>query len=121
VERLSRVREEATGWRYGPGRDLGRGQGPPAPGQRAEGGRGRADARKSPAQKKCDGGWGGRRMRYPASEKLEIIRLVEQSHRGKGLRFHGVSEAVSGRSGWFEPISQAKPVLDRSCPKISTG
>jgi putative transposase len=23
---------------------------------------------------------GGRRMRYPASEKLEIIRLVEQSH-----------------------------------------
>ena len=25
VERLSRGREEATGWRYGPGRDLGRG------------------------------------------------------------------------------------------------
>ena len=23
------------------------------------------------------GGWGGRRMRYPAAEKLEIIRLVE--------------------------------------------
>src|SRR3954462_10224439 len=32
------------------------------------------------AQKKRDGGWGGRRMRYPAAEKLEIIRLVEQSH-----------------------------------------
>ena len=32
------------------------------------------------AQKKHDRGWGGRRMRYPASEKLEIIRLVEQSH-----------------------------------------
>ena len=30
--------------------------------------------------KKHDRGWGGRRMRYPASEKLEIIRLVEQSH-----------------------------------------
>ncbi|HEX5735430.1 MAG TPA: IS3 family transposase [Blastocatellia bacterium] len=30
-------------------------------------------------KKKRDGGWGGRRMRYPASEKLEIIRLVEQS------------------------------------------
>ena len=30
--------------------------------------------------KKRDGGWGGRRMRYPAAEKLEIIRLVEQSH-----------------------------------------
>ena len=30
--------------------------------------------------KKHDRGWGRRRMRYPASEKLEIIRLVEQSH-----------------------------------------
>src|SRR5256885_6578949 len=51
VERLSRGREEATGWRYGPGRDLGRGQGPASRGQRAEGGRGRADPRKSSAQK----------------------------------------------------------------------
>ena len=30
-------------------------------------------------KKKRDGGWGGRRMRYLASEKLEIIRLVEES------------------------------------------
>ncbi|QEH80966.1 IS3 family transposase [Sphingomonas sp. C8-2] len=30
--------------------------------------------------KKHDRGWGRRRMRYPASEKLEIIRVVEQSH-----------------------------------------
>ncbi|MEL7049055.1 MAG: IS3 family transposase [Pseudomonadota bacterium] len=30
--------------------------------------------------KKHDRRWGRRRMRYPASEKLEIIRLVEQSH-----------------------------------------
>jgi transposase-like protein len=29
--------------------------------------------------KKRDGGWGGCRMRYSASEKLEIIRLVEES------------------------------------------
>src|SRR6187402_3818742 len=29
---------------------------------------------------KHDRGWGRRRMRYPASEKLEIIRIVEQSH-----------------------------------------
>ena len=28
-------------------------------------------------KKKHDCGWGRRRMRYPASEKLEIIRLVE--------------------------------------------
>ena len=31
-------------------------------------------------KKKHGRGWGVRRMRYPASEKLEIIRLVEQSH-----------------------------------------
>ena len=36
-------------------------------------------AREPAAQKKHDRGWGGRRMRYPAAEKLEIIRLVEQS------------------------------------------
>jgi len=30
-------------------------------------------------KKKRDRGWGGWRMRYPAAEKLEIIRLVEQS------------------------------------------
>ena len=32
-------------------------------------------------QKKHDRRWGRRRMRYPASEKLEIIRLVERSQR----------------------------------------
>ena len=30
--------------------------------------------------KKHDRGWGRRRMRYPASEKLEIVRFVEGSH-----------------------------------------
>src|ERR1700694_5177707 len=30
-------------------------------------------------KKKRDCGWGGHRMRYPASEKLEILRLVETS------------------------------------------
>ena len=30
--------------------------------------------------KKHDRAWGRRGMRYPAPEKLEIIRLVEQSH-----------------------------------------
>src|SRR3546814_6831957 len=42
--------------------------------------RGRPDTRKPSAEKKHDRGWGRRRMRYPASEKLEIIRIVEQSH-----------------------------------------
>ena len=31
-------------------------------------------------KKKHERGWGGRGMRYPASEKAEIIQLVEQSH-----------------------------------------
>ena len=31
-------------------------------------------------KKKHDRGWGRRGMRYPASEKLEIIRLIERSH-----------------------------------------
>ncbi|MCP4933219.1 MAG: IS3 family transposase [bacterium] len=31
-------------------------------------------------KKKHDRGWGRYRMRYPGSEKLEIIRIVEQSH-----------------------------------------
>jgi transposase-like protein len=30
--------------------------------------------------KKHDRGWGRRGMRYPTPEKIEIIRLVEQSH-----------------------------------------
>src|SRR5436190_21277397 len=80
VEGLSRGGEEAPGWRYCSGRDVGRSEGPASRGRRTEGGRGRAHAGKSSAQKKRDGGWGGRRMRYPAAEKLEIIRLVEQSH-----------------------------------------
>ena len=50
----------------------------PSPG--AERGRRRAGAGIAPAQKKHDRGWGKRGMRYLASEKLEIIRLVEQSN-----------------------------------------
>jgi hypothetical protein len=46
----------------------------------AEGGRRRAGFGIALAQKKHDSGWGKRGMRYPASEKLEIIRLVKQSH-----------------------------------------
>jgi transposase-like protein len=56
-----------------------RGQGPSPRGVGFGGGRGRTDARKSSAQKKRDRGWGRRGMRYSASEKAEIIRLVGQS------------------------------------------
>ena len=50
------------------------------PGPGAERSRRRAGARTALAQKKHDRGWGRRSMRLPGSEKLEIIRLVEQSH-----------------------------------------
>ena len=49
-------------------------------GPRSQGGIGRANAGEPAAQKKHDRGWGRRGMRYPISEKLEIIRLVERSH-----------------------------------------
>ena len=54
-------------------------EGPSPRGERPQGGGGRTHPGKPSAQKKRDGGWGGRRMRYRACEKLEIIRLVEQS------------------------------------------
>ncbi len=57
-----------------------RGEGAARRGLRAEGARRRSDPREPPAQKKHDRGWGRPRMRYPAAEKLEIIRLVEGSH-----------------------------------------
>ncbi|TWI18047.1 transposase, partial [Bradyrhizobium yuanmingense] len=38
-----------------------------------EGGRGRSDPGEPSAQKKYERRWGGRGMRYPASEKAEII------------------------------------------------
>ena len=55
-------------------------QGPASRGGCAEGGRGRSRPGEPPAEKKHERGWGRRGMRYPAPEKLEIIRLVEQSH-----------------------------------------
>ena len=48
--------------------------------QDLERGRRRTGAGAAAAQKKHDRGWGRRGMRLPGSEKLEIIRLVEQSH-----------------------------------------
>src|SRR3954469_20335943 len=66
--------------RYCAGGDERRGHGSASASPGAEGGRGRAGPGIAPAQKKHDCGWGRGGMRYPASEKLEIIRLVEQSH-----------------------------------------
>ena len=52
-----------------------------------------------PAQKKHDRGWGRRRMRYPASEKAEIIKIVEQSHLSARRRW--------SRSAFPEPLFTA--------------
>src|SRR3954471_21293279 len=76
---------------------------------RAQGSRRRAGPRTAPAQKKHDRGWGRPFMRYPASEKLEIIRLVEQSHlpARRTLRQLGVSPATFYR--WYDRYQRGGP------------
>ena len=70
----------------------------------------------APAQKKHDRGWGCRGMRYPASEKLEIIRLVEQSHLPvrRTLEKLGVSRVTFYR--WYDLYQTGGPeaLEDRS-------
>lgn len=54
-------------------------------------------------------------MRYPASEKLEIIRLVEQSHRGRicaGLEFLGI-DLDQGRN------AQGKAMISKPSSAVS--
>ncbi|HQU70638.1 MAG TPA: IS3 family transposase [Albidovulum sp.] len=53
-------------------------------------------------KKKHDCGWGRRRMRYPASAKLEIIRLVEQSHLSarRTLQKLGIPRSTFNR--WYD-------------------
>lgn len=73
-------RQEAAGWRHRPPGQYWQGEEVAGRGHGAEGARGRSDAGKPLARKKHERGWGRPRMRYPAAEKLEIIRLVKQSH-----------------------------------------
>jgi transposase-like protein len=77
---------------------------------------GRADAREPATGKKRDRGWGGRRMRYPAAEKLEIIGLVEQSPLPvrHTLAKLGIPRATFYR--WYERCSRGGPeaLNDRS-------
>src|SRR5437016_1321082 len=80
VEGVPGGRQTSPGWRYGPCGNQQRGNGSSPRGPGVEGSRCRTGAGAAVAQKKHDRGWGRRGMRYPASEKLEIIRLVEQSH-----------------------------------------
>jgi putative transposase len=75
---------------------------------------------------KHDRGWGRRGMRYPASEKLEIIRLVEQSHLPvrRTLEKLGVSRATFYRwcdlyqTGGPEALEDRSPRPDRVWNRI---
>ncbi|MGO9723341.1 MAG: IS3 family transposase [Methylocella sp.] len=77
-------------------------------------------------KKKHDCGWGRRGMRYPASEKLEIIRLVEQSHLPvrRTLEKLGVSRATFYRwcdlyqTGGPEALEDRSPRPDRVWNRI---
>src|SRR3954451_2832834 len=116
VEGISGSRQEAFGWRYGAGSNPAGGQGSAPGGRRAEGGGCRAGAGKPSAQKKHDRGWGGRGMRYPAGEKLEIIRLVEQAHLPvrRTLEKLGIPRATFYR--WYDLYQSGGPeaLEDRS-------
>src|SRR6478752_6878135 len=85
-------------------------------GQRVEGGGRRAHAREPAAEKKHDRSWGGRRMRYLAAEKLEIIQLVEQSPLPvrHTLAKLGITRATFYR--WYDRHSRGGPqaLNDRS-------
>ena len=67
-------------------------------------------------KKKDARGWGGRRMRYPATEKLEIIRMVEQSPLPvrHTLAKLGIPRATFYR--WYDRYSRGGPeaLNDRS-------
>ena len=53
-------------------------------------------------------------MRYPASEKLEIIRLVEQSHLGVGSTLDKLSRTrFPWTQNWLNRSVQGGPEHDR--------
>ena len=86
VEGFHGSREEAAGRGYGSAGEVQRG--PARSSEVNSMKRGARDLKEVVAEqtlelrllKKQDRGWGRPRMRYPASERLEIIRLVEGSH-----------------------------------------
>src|SRR5205823_12741740 len=78
----------------------------------------RADPGKPSAQKKRDGGWGGRGMRYSASEKLEIIRLVERSHLPVRRTLGQIGSPRSTFYRWYDQYQTGGPeALDDRSPR----
>ncbi|MEJ0023260.1 MAG: IS3 family transposase [Alphaproteobacteria bacterium] len=67
-------------------------------------------------KKKHDRGWGRRGMRYPPSEKLEIIQLVEQSHlpAKRTLEKLGVTRSTFYR--WYDRWREGGPEALRDRP-----
>ncbi|HKH02854.1 MAG TPA: IS3 family transposase [Bradyrhizobium sp.] len=80
-------------------------------------------------KKSAIGGWGGRRMRCPATEKLEIIRLVEQSPlpARHTLAKLGIARATfyrwydRYRNGGPEALNDRSPQPDRVWNRIPDG
>jgi transposase InsO family protein len=67
---------------------------------------------------KRDGGWGGRGMRYSASEKLEIIRLVEQSHLPVRRTLGQIGIPRSTFYRWYDQYQTGGPeALDDRSPR----
>ncbi|TXH01518.1 MAG: IS3 family transposase, partial [Rhodocyclaceae bacterium] len=60
-------------------------------------------------KKKHDRGWGRRRMRYPASEKLEIIRIVEQSHLPTKITLDKLGVARRTFYRWYDRYLEGGP------------
>jgi transposase-like protein len=75
----------------------------------AEGSCCRAGARIAATQKKHDRGWGRPNMRLPASEKLELIHLVEQSHLPvrRTLEMLGIRPSTFYR--WYDRFKSGGP------------
>ena len=77
--------------------------------QVAERGRGRSHPRKPTAQKKHDRGWGRRGMRYSASDKTEIIRVVEQSHLPARRTLEKLGIPRSSFYRWYDRYQRGGP------------
>jgi len=77
---------------------------------KAQGGRCGVDAEESRAQKKSDGSWrGGRFVRRSGSEKLEMIRLVEQSDLPVRSTLRQLGIAPSTFYGWYQRYLDGGP------------
>src|SRR5467141_2221421 len=118
VEGVSGSRQATAGRGYRACGYQQRGQGP-APGSPGpEGSRRRAGPGAAPAQKKHDRGWGRRGMRYPASEKLEIIRLVERAHLPARRTLETLGILPSTFYRWYDRYQAGGPEALEDKPSI---